>query len=66
MRDLLILIIHLVTTVFRLARRGGLRAVVAESVLVKHQLLILNRFTSTVAQSPHPESAYRRILLAVD
>jgi hypothetical protein len=27
-------------TVFRPARRGGLRAVVAESVLVKHQLLI--------------------------
>src|SRR5215472_316834 len=43
MRDLLILILHLVTTVFRLARPGGLRAVVAESVLVKHQLLILNR-----------------------
>ena len=43
MRDLLILVIHLITTVFRLAKRGGLRAVVAESVLVKHQLLILNR-----------------------
>jgi hypothetical protein len=26
-----------------LARPGGLRAVVAESVLVRHQLLILNR-----------------------
>jgi hypothetical protein len=36
-------IVHLVTTVFRLARPGGLRAVVAESVLVKHQLMILNR-----------------------
>jgi hypothetical protein len=43
MRDLLVLIIHLVTTVFRLARHRGLRAVVAESVLVKHQLSILNR-----------------------
>jgi hypothetical protein len=43
MRDLLILILHLVTTVFRLARPGGLRAVVAESVLTKRQLLILNR-----------------------
>src|SRR5215468_11176897 len=43
MRDLIVLILHLITTVFRLARRGGLRAVVAESVLVKHQLLILNR-----------------------
>ena len=43
MGDLLILVFHLVTTVFRLARPGGLRAVVAESVLAKHQLLILNR-----------------------
>jgi hypothetical protein len=43
MRDLLVLIVHLITTVFRLARHGGLRTVVAESVLAKHQLLILNR-----------------------
>ncbi len=43
MRDLLILIVHLITTVFRLGRPGGLRAVVAESVLAKHQLLIVNR-----------------------
>src|SRR5215470_14173787 len=43
MLDLLILVVHLITTVFRLARPGGLRAVVAESVLAKHQMLILNR-----------------------
>src|SRR3954468_10268271 len=43
MRDLLILIVHLVTTIFRLAKPGGLRTVVAESALAKHQLLILNR-----------------------
>ena len=43
MRDLLILLIHLITTVVRLATPGGVRSVVAESVLVKHQLLILNR-----------------------
>src|SRR6516225_3616082 len=43
MRDLLTLVVHLITTVFQLARPGGLRAVVAESVLAKHQLLILNR-----------------------
>jgi hypothetical protein len=42
MLDLLILVVHLTTTVFRLARPGGLRAVVAESVLSKQQLLILN------------------------
>ena len=43
MRDLIILLVHLIITVFRLARPGGLRAVVAESVLIKHQLLIVNR-----------------------
>ena len=43
MRDLIILLVHLITTVFRLVRPGGLRSVVAESVLIKHQLLIVNR-----------------------
>ena len=43
MRDLLILFVHLIVTVARLARPGGLRAVVAESALVRHQLLVLNR-----------------------
>ena len=43
MRDLLILLIHLLTTLARLMGPGGLRAVVAESLLVKQQLLILNR-----------------------
>jgi putative transposase len=43
MPDLIVLIIHLITTVLRLARPGGVRAVIAESVFAKHQLLILNR-----------------------
>jgi putative transposase len=43
MRDVVILFVHLIVTVVRLARPGGLRSVVAESVLVKHQLQILNR-----------------------
>src|SRR4030095_1511553 len=43
MRDWIVLIVHLITTVFRLPQPGGLRGVVAESVLVKHRLLILNR-----------------------
>jgi putative transposase len=42
-RDLAVLFLHLLATVARLAGPGGARAVVAESVLVKHQLLILNR-----------------------
>jgi hypothetical protein len=33
MRNLIVLIVHLITTVFRLVQPGGVRAVVAESVL---------------------------------
>ena len=43
MRDLIILFVHLIVTVARLVRPGGLHSVVAESVLVRHQLLVLNR-----------------------
>src|ERR1700730_15082792 len=43
MRDLAVLFLHLLATVARLAASGGARAVVAESVLIKQQLLILNR-----------------------
>jgi putative transposase len=43
MRDLVVLFIHLVSTLVRLLGPGGLRSVVAETLLVKHQLSILNR-----------------------
>src|SRR5947208_866602 len=43
MRDLIVLLVHLTTTVIRIVRPGGLRSVIAESVLIKHQLLIANR-----------------------
>ena len=43
MRDLAVLVLHLLATVARLVGPGGARSVVAESVLVKHQLLIRNR-----------------------
>ena len=43
MRDLAVRFLHLLVTVARLAGPGGARSVVAESVLVKHQLLVLNR-----------------------
>ena len=43
MRDLFILAIHLLVTVLKLVRPGGVRAVAAESLLLKHQLLISNR-----------------------
>src|SRR2546428_12760366 len=43
MRDLIVLLVHVVSTVLRVGQPGGVRAVIAESVLIKHQLLILNR-----------------------
>jgi transposase InsO family protein len=43
MRDLAILAIHLIATVVRLLLPGGARSIVSESLLLKHQLLILNR-----------------------
>jgi hypothetical protein len=43
MREVLILAIHLLVTVAKLFRPGGVRAVAAESLLLKHQLLISSR-----------------------
>src|SRR5579863_3043540 len=43
MREFVILLVHLIVTVIRLAKPGGLRGVIAKCVLVRHQLLILNR-----------------------
>ena|SRR5450432_1552267 len=43
MRDLLNLAIHLLVTLAKLLRPGGARAVAAESLLLKQQLLIINR-----------------------
>ena len=43
MRDFLVLLLHLIVTIVRLVEPGGVRSLVAESVLMRHQLLILNR-----------------------
>jgi len=43
MRDLIVLGIHLLVTVSRLLRPGGARAVAAESLVLKHQLVIVAR-----------------------
>ena len=56
MRDLAVLFLHILATVARLAGPGGARAVVAESVLVKQQLLMLNR---SRRRSPHLRLADR-------
>lgn len=43
MRSVLILFTHFLTTLAKLLGPGGLKAVLAENLLIKHQLLVLNR-----------------------
>jgi hypothetical protein len=43
MKDLLILLIHLLTTIARLMGPGGARTIVADTLLMKQQLMIINR-----------------------
>ena len=43
MRDLAILAIHLIAAIAKLLLPGGARSILSESLLLKHQLLILNR-----------------------
>jgi hypothetical protein len=43
MKDLLVLVAHLLTTIAKLLGPGGARAVVADSLLVKQPLLLVNR-----------------------
>lgn len=43
MRELAILLIHLIATLAKCLRPGGIRAVAAESLLLKQQLIVLNR-----------------------
>src|SRR5438034_3131240 len=43
MSNLVILFIHFIATLARLLGPGGVRSLVSESLLLKHQILILNR-----------------------
>ena len=61
MRNLAVLVIHLIATLARLLGPGGVRSLVAESLLLKHQLLIVNRSRQ---RSPNL-SAGDRILAAL-
>ena len=58
MRNLVILFVHVIATLARLWGPGGIRSVVAESVLVKQQLLILNRSRQ---RSPHLRNSDRLV-----
>ena len=43
MRELLFLAVHLIVTLAKLARPGGIRRVIAASLLLKHQLILSGR-----------------------
>ena len=58
MRDLVILFVHIIATLARLLGPGGIRSVVAESILIKQQLLILNRSRQ---RSPNLRSSDRLV-----
>src|SRR5947208_919201 len=47
MIQLLILAVHLLATIAKLMRPGGVRAVVAGSLVLKHQLLISSRVSAS-------------------
>ena len=58
MRNLAVLVIHLIATLARLLGPGGVRSLVAGSLLLKHQLLIVNRSRqrspNLSSGGPHP------------
>ena len=43
MKDLFVLLMHLLTTLAKLMGPGGAKTVVADSLLMKQQLLVINR-----------------------
>ena len=44
MKDLLMIVAHLLTTLAKLLAPGGAKAIIADSLVMKQQLLIVNRF----------------------
>jgi hypothetical protein len=43
MKDMLLMLAHLLATIAKLLGPGGAKAIVADSLLMKQQLLIINR-----------------------
>jgi hypothetical protein len=43
MKDLVLLLIHLLTTLAKLLGPGGAKAIVADSLLMKQQFLVISR-----------------------
>jgi hypothetical protein len=52
LREWLVLVAHLIVTIIKMAAPNGLRAVVADSLPLKHQRLVLNRSRKKAQISP--------------
>src|ERR1035437_9939192 len=57
MQHILVILLHLSSSLGRLLRSGGTKALVAENLLLKHQLLILRR---SRRRAPNLRSSDRR------
>ena len=71
MKDLLLPLLHLAVTAAKLCRPGGVRAVIAENLLLKQQLIVLRRSRQRAAlvhdskltvNDPNPEASHRPLL----
>jgi putative transposase len=51
MKEMLVLLAHLLTTIAKLLGPGGARAIVADSLLLKQHLLIINRSRQRACRS---------------
>ena len=56
MKELIILLVHLLTTIAKLPGPGGAKTIIADSLLMKQQLLIINR---TRRRAPNPTALDR-------
>ena len=61
MKDLLLPLLHLAVTAAKLCRPGGVRAVIAENLLLKQQLIVRRRSAPACAEPPSGRSAPMRI-----
>jgi hypothetical protein len=64
MRHLAVLFIHFISTLAQLLGPGGVRSLVAESFLLKHQLLILNRPRKSSCDGTFPVSLIYALIVS--
>ncbi len=66
MRTLLLLIMHVLTTLAKRMSPGGAKALIAESLLVKHQLQIAHRSCGKMPrQTTMALSSYWQVLMSI-